>query len=380
LVRAAKKAGADVPVELAASIMVGLLQGLHAAHIATDEKGRPLGLVHRDVSPHNVLVGTDGVARVLDFGIAKVVQGRASHGDTDPGVLKGKFSYMAPELIQGAPPSRQSDVFSAAVVFWELLTGAKLFQGVNDQERLLRVVKGDYPRARRFAPHVSEVVDRIVMRGLELDPARRHEHALAMAIELESAVPLASQRVVGEWVSRFAADVLAQRTELMQEVEASTISLVRWSAPPPPDVHAVSATPPGVDAPTPSVLAGKPKQRLPGWLAVAGSVALALVLAFTLARSPNPKPVSRTTAQDQPPQAPAAAPPRPEPPNAAESAVNAAPPHFDTPPAPPAAAPTATTAAPASSSGHAPSAKAPGVKANTHGTRHPHGDYLPNEL
>jgi serine/threonine protein kinase len=279
LVRAAKKAGAGVPVELAAAIMVGLLQGLHAAHVASDEKGRPLGLVHRDVSPHNVLVGVDGVARVLDFGIAKAVQGRAAHGDTDPGVLKGKFSYMAPELIHGAQPSRQSDLFSASVVFWELLTGSKLVQGVNDQERLLRVVKGDYPSPRRVAPHVSEVVDRIVMRGLALDPAARHEHALAMAIELENAVPLASQRVVGEWVSKFAEGVLAQRGELIQEVEASTISLVRWSAPPPAEV--VSGTPPGVDTPVLDAPAPAAKRRTT-LVAAAVAVAVAVVLTLSL--------------------------------------------------------------------------------------------------
>ncbi len=294
LVRAAKKAGASVPVELAASIMVGLLQGLHAAHTASDEKGRPLGLVHRDVSPHNVLVGVDGVARVLDFGIAKAVQGRAAHGDTDPGVLKGKFSYMAPELIHGAQPSRQSDLFSASVVFWELLTGTKLVQGVNDQERLLRVVKGDYPSPRRVAAHVSEVVDRIVMRGLALDPADRHEHALAMAIELESAVPLASQRVVGEWVSKFAEGVLAQRSELIQEVEASTISLVRWSAPPPADL--VSATPPGVDAPLLDLPGAAPKQRGTARFALALAVLMALMVAiFALFRTTRAAPRTALT-------------------------------------------------------------------------------------
>jgi serine/threonine-protein kinase len=296
LTRAARKASGNVPIEVATSVMVGLLQGLHAAHTALDEKGQPLGLVHRDVSPHNVLVGTDGVARVLDFGIAKVVRGP---GDTDPGVLKGKFSYIAPELVQSAPPSRQSDLFSAAVVFWELLTGSKLFQGVNEQERLLRVVEGNYPTPRSISPHVPERLDRIVMRGLCLDPAQRPESALEMAIELEHAVPLASQRVVGEWVSKLAGDVLAQRSELIHQIESTTISLVRRSVPPvssslAPTVPApslspaptISATPPGVEPPPPvtsEVRATFPRPRRFGWIAAGATLALALLLGALLA-------------------------------------------------------------------------------------------------
>jgi eukaryotic-like serine/threonine-protein kinase len=377
LTRAAKKAGTDVPVELAASVMVGLLQGLHAAHTAHDEKGRALGLVHRDVSPHNVLVGTDGVARVLDFGIAKVLQG---HGDTDPGVLKGKFSYMAPELIQGAAPSRRSDLFSASVVFWELLTGAKLFQGVNDQERLLRVVKGDYPSPRSVAPHVPEVVDRIVMRGLEVEPALRHEHALAMAIELERAVPLASQRVVGEWVSELAADVLAQRSELIQEVEASTISLVSWSAPPPPPSGSlgVSGTPPGVVAQAPFTDEPResPKQKR-GLYALLGALACAVALAgFSFVRSlrsaSDSSPGTGAPLANAKPLAPApAAAPIAKPPAPAASAAT-------TP------ATSASSAAPAVATASLPdrasSAKSPSKKAGAHSAKRPSGSYLPNDL
>ncbi len=383
LVRAAKKAGAEVPVELAASIMVGLLQGLHAAHTASDEKGRALGLVHRDVSPHNVLLGTDGVARVLDFGIAKVLQGHASHGDTDPGVLKGKFSYMAPELIQGAPPSRRSDLFSASVVFWELLTGTKLFQGVNDQERLLRVVKGNYPSARKVAPHVSEIVDRIVMRGLALDPEARHEHALAMAIELESAVPLASQRVVGEWVSKFAAGVLAQRTELIQEVEASTISLVRWSVPP-PDANGVSATPPGVDAPVleaPAV--PTPKKGRPALLVAAGAVAVTLIAAlFALLRAPSspaaaaPGGVPAATTPSRTTSTPA----NNLPPASAETASEHTPALPQATVNTPSATVTAPPPVPAPPVAHTPSSKGSTGKSSSHSSRPKSGNYLPNEL
>ena len=288
LTRAARKWGAGVPIEVASSVMVGMLQGLHAAHTAHDEQGRPLGLVHRDVSPQNVLVGTDGVARVLDFGIAKAIRAREAHGDTDPGVLKGKFSYIAPELIHGAAPSPQSDLFSAAVVFWELLTATKLFHGVNEQDRLVRIVQGNYPSPRSVAPHVPEVLERIVMRGLELEPEQRHASALDMAIELENAVTLASQRIVGEWVSKLAGDVLAQRTELIHQVEASTISVVRRSVAPDAvsTVPAVSATPPGFEAPpvAPKMrgLPGKQRRFGVALAALAGVVLTALGLVHVL--------------------------------------------------------------------------------------------------
>ena len=111
LIQSANSAGQHVPPEMVATIMVGVLHGLHAAHEAKDEQGEPLQIVHRDVSPHNVLVGTDGVARVLDFGVAKAA-GRAQ--TTRDGQMKGKVAYMAPEQIRGSV-SRATDVYAASV-------------------------------------------------------------------------------------------------------------------------------------------------------------------------------------------------------------------------------------------------------------------------
>ena len=132
--------------------MAGVLHGLHAAHEATNEQGEPLGIVHRDVSPQNILVGADGVARVLDFGVAKAA-GRVQ--TTREGQLKGKLAYMAPEQTRGMV-SRATDVYAAAVVLWETLTGRRLFSGENEAEMLAPGHRGPHraaepPGARRSA-------------------------------------------------------------------------------------------------------------------------------------------------------------------------------------------------------------------------------------
>src|SRR5262249_22942699 len=117
------RAGAAIPPPIASAIVCDVLQGLHAAHEAHDDDGRPLGIVHRDVSPQNVLVGVDGVSRVCDFGVAKAA-GRMS--TTGTGTLKGKLEYMAPEQLRGTVSTR-TDVYAAGIVLWELLAQRRLF-------------------------------------------------------------------------------------------------------------------------------------------------------------------------------------------------------------------------------------------------------------
>ena len=124
-----------VPLPIAAAIVAGALEGLHAAHETRDDTGRAIGLVHRDVSPHNILVGADGVARVIDFGIAKAA-GRLQ--TTDVGIIKGKFAYMAPEQIHGAAVDRTTDVYAAGIVLWEALAGRKLFRANTNEELLIQ--------------------------------------------------------------------------------------------------------------------------------------------------------------------------------------------------------------------------------------------------
>jgi serine/threonine protein kinase len=217
LVRASR-AGSGIPVRVAAAIICGALHGLHAAHEATDEQGAPLGLVHRDVSPQNILIGADGIARVLDFGVAKAA-GRVQ--TTGQGRVKGKIGYMAPEQINGMA-TRQTDVFAASVVLWEALTGKRLFAGDDLRRVLSRILSEEIVPPTSLAPHLPPGIDAVVLRGLERDPHKRFATAREMALEVEACLGLASPVQVGAWVESLAHVALAQRAATLAEIESSS--------------------------------------------------------------------------------------------------------------------------------------------------------------
>ena len=216
LLREARRLEVCTTPALVGTILFGALEGLHAAHEARDAKGDPLDLVHRDVSPHNVLVGTDGIARVLDFGVAKA-RGRAQ--TTAVGQLKGKLAYMAPEQLRGQV-TRRTDVFAASVVLWEALTGVRLFQGEDEGDVIDKLLFKPIPSPREYAPLVSAALEAVVMRGLEREAQRRFATARDMAIALESQAALATPIEVGAWVERVAGTTLAQRAERVAQIEA----------------------------------------------------------------------------------------------------------------------------------------------------------------
>lgn len=218
LMRDAKRLSLPLTPELVCTILFGALEGLHSAHEARDAQGDPLDLVHRDVSPHNVLVGTDGIPRVLDFGVAKA-RGRAQ--TTRVGQLKGKLAYMAPEQLQGRV-TRRSDVFSASVVLWEALTGSRLFQGEDEGEVVDKLLHRPIPSPRERMPSLTRGLEDVVMRGLERDPDKRYPSARDMALALEGKTTLATAIEVGAWVERVAATTLAQRAERVKTIEAET--------------------------------------------------------------------------------------------------------------------------------------------------------------
>src|SRR4051812_39726612 len=197
LMRTAGQKNILMPPKVAATIMSSVLHGLHAAHQTKDEHGRELGIVHRDVSPQNVLVGADGTARVLDFGVAKAA-GRLQ--TTRDGQVKGKIAYMPPEQLSGAPVNRQVDVYAAAVVLWEMLTGRRLFDGETEAIVLARAIEGTVEPPSSHNAFLEPAVDAIVLRGLARDPEMRFATAREMALALEQTIGLASPSEVGEWV------------------------------------------------------------------------------------------------------------------------------------------------------------------------------------
>ena len=222
LLQAARARGERAPAAIATAVMSDVLRGLHAAHEAIDEDGEPLDIVHRDVSPQNVLVGTDGAARVVDFGIAKAT-GRAAQV-TREGQVKGKFAYMAPEQVTNVGVSRQSDVFAASIVFWELLTGERLFQAESEPAVLAAVLSTPIRPPSTVAPELGPVLDRIVLRGLAREVSMRYASGREMASDLEAHTKVASPSQVGQWVEGLGGDALARRAARVAEIESESRS------------------------------------------------------------------------------------------------------------------------------------------------------------
>jgi serine/threonine-protein kinase len=205
-----------IPLDVAVGVMLGVLQGLDAVHEATDEQGRPLGLVHRDISPPNVIVGSDGHTRVLDFGIAKALE---HIEDSNPNRVKGKAGYMSPEQIRGERLTQRSDVFSAGIILWELLATRRLFTAEAEAERMQKILDGGYAPPSTYRPELPPELDRVAMRALALEPEQRFENCREFAAALEHAAPAASSRRIAEWVNDLAADNLATRARMVAEVE-----------------------------------------------------------------------------------------------------------------------------------------------------------------
>lgn len=216
--------GAGMPLGPALKMLCDVLEGLHAAHELLDDQGAPLHLVHRDVSPQNILVGADGVARITDFGIAKA-ESRAVA--TREGVLKGKISYMAPEQLN-APElvDRRVDVWAMGVVAWETLVGRRLFRGEVEVELLGQLLHSELRPPSAFRPEVSKELDAAVMGALERDVHKRFPTARAFGEALDRAAQrtggLPGTRAVAELVQEL---VGPQLTEARQRLRATIAAL-----------------------------------------------------------------------------------------------------------------------------------------------------------
>jgi eukaryotic-like serine/threonine-protein kinase len=207
LARTARKRGERIQPLVALGVVSGMLQGLHAAHESKSDTGEPLDLVHRD-----------GVTRLLDFGVAKA-SGRLQ--TTRDGQLKGKLAYMAPEQVRGEPLTRRTDIYGASVVLWEVLTGLRLFHAENEAHVLSNVLSAAVPEPSSIAPELPRALDRVVLRGLDRDPARRYRTAREMSAAIDACIGVASPTEIGDWVERTAGDELRDRASRIAAIERS---------------------------------------------------------------------------------------------------------------------------------------------------------------
>ena len=301
LMKTAMQKNIAIPPRVAATILSSVLHGLHSAHQTKDEHGRELGIVHRDVSPQNILVGSDGTSRVLDFGVAKAA-GRIQ--TTRDGQVKGKIAYMPPEQLSGGVVSRQSDIYAASVVLWEALTGRRLFDGETEAMVLVRAIEAKIDAPSSANPALDAATDAVVLRGLARDPAARFATARDMALAIEQTIGLASPYEVGEWVESVAAEEIGRRARNIAEIESASMnaSMGGGSAPriglspqpaepPHSQVSSISVSRPAISTPAPMSTKGRRATRtfgiVAGLLAIAGLVLGGLALQDSLSGAHN---------------------------------------------------------------------------------------------
>lgn len=232
-----KTTTAPAPLDIALRLACDVARALHAAHELVDAQRGPLGLVHQDVSPHNILVGYDGVTKLVDFGVARLGMLEGSRTES----LKGKPSYASPEQINGKNIDRRTDVFALGVVLWELLTGERLFRRDTNAASYLAVLHDPIPDVRTKNPSVPAPIAAVVARALDRDRDARFPTADAFRAAIDAArgerIPEASVDEIAFWVAQLVAPKLTF-PELLRELEAS---------PPPAD-----AVVPDLDVPAPA--------------------------------------------------------------------------------------------------------------------------------
>jgi eukaryotic-like serine/threonine-protein kinase len=347
--KAAAEAGVLLPPAVSVKIVCDALAGLEAAHDAVDMRGRQLEVVHRDVSPQNIIVSVDGSSRLIDFGVAKAVDRLV---ETNSGAVKGKYGYMAPEQMRGEAVDRRSDVFAAAIVLWEVLTGVPLFTGENELDTMRRITSAPIPDPSTLNPAVPLALDPVLRRALQRDTGLRFQTAMALVDALEQAARPASPREVSATLQALGGPRLderrraitsrlqgAARTDESGELhDTQTASLTPPSM---PSAGALTASLTPGSMPRQSVMPGGPEasrstaggspaptRHVGPWLLGSGAAAVALVtLGLVLSR-----PGSAVVATSSPPALPASATMLPAAP--APSASAEATPPVPTPPAP----------------------------------------------
>jgi eukaryotic-like serine/threonine-protein kinase len=254
LLRQGAKLQKPVAAPVAVRVMLDALAGLHAAHELRGDLGEPLNLVHRDVSPHNILVGVDGVARIVDFGIARAEE---RLGTTRDGQVKGKLAYLAPEQAQEEIADRRVDVFTAGIVLWECLAQRRLFRGQTDAEVLRKLLDKPIPSLTEINPSFPKAIADVLARALERDKEKRFATAAEFAEALETAATplgIATSKQVSAYVRLVAGESIEG---LMRRARAFLEGTKIPSTPPPPKVDGSAARgtsqTPSVDNPNSAV-------------------------------------------------------------------------------------------------------------------------------
>jgi len=208
----------EIPHPVVARIIADALAGLHAAHELRNTQGELLHVVHRDLSPSNILISYEGAVKVVDFGVAKA---RDNLNITDAGTVKGKFAYMAPEQVQDGPVDRRADVFAAGILLFEATTRRNLFKADTPAGSVSKIVKGQVPPPSKVIPGYPPELEAVVMKALKVDPAERYQTAKAMQEELEefiftSGAPVMTARV-GELMRKVFADRFRMKKQMLRE-------------------------------------------------------------------------------------------------------------------------------------------------------------------
>jgi serine/threonine-protein kinase len=334
LLRTAHEANQKIPVRIAVCIASQVLGGLHAAHNTLDEMGAPLNIVHRDVSPQNVMIAVDGSARLLDFGVAKATM--AAHVTRD-GTFKGKLAYSAPEQVRGRP-TQQSDVYALSVVLWELLVGHRMHGSAQGEAELVATIMGgtmptvtealaneaDWGAIDSDEWKMLSSIEPIVAKGMHVELDKRYKTAAEMERDLVRSVSPASTSEVAAWVRTLGKDFIDGRDKIIAAEEAS------WRR-----THANIATMPGRrltplpgEVKRPSEISAAALPTVPqnrGGKAIIGVLGALVVLlgigvVFAMqsggdksepAAKPAPEPMPATATVQPPAPAPAVAPPPP---------------------------------------------------------------------
>jgi serine/threonine-protein kinase len=284
LVRRLRAEDRAFPYPVAAEIVAQACEGLHAAHELSDESGAPLLLVHRDVSPHNLMIAENGQVKLVDFGIAKA---RGSAVQTRSGNIKGKYPYMSPEQCRGEPLDRRTDIFSVGVVFFELVTGRRIFQRATELHTLKAITEERIPLAREIRPDVPEEISEVIRHAMQRNRDQRFGTAAEMGLAVRGALSGLSVPTTPTTVAAYVAsehgEILAARAEAIRKVSQLTspgtaVPLIEGFAGPMPSSTRAS------EVPTPSspiqALAGRAVRRRRR-LALAGAL-LVLALASLL--------------------------------------------------------------------------------------------------